>query len=247
MDAHPFRTALRQSPMSTTHDPSARSAWAWLVTWAALGSVLVAGLYLWQSNDPVAEAAGRGLQEMERRLTELAPQELNAPASKLAAFFTDKFVRPQTDMARVFTSGWGLLFGVIVPLAMTLLGALFTQAALSVTGGAAGGWRETFRVFAFNRLVAEALSIAFVLVVIALDWGLAVKFVLLFSGLPLIRIAVTVHLAVTLCEAHRPGFGRVLLLGVPGMIVSGCVTALLSLLPAAWFWLHCALAALLGA
>lgn len=233
--------------MSQPIDPSFRPGWAWLIVWALLGVVLFVGLHLWQANDPVAEAAGRGVQEIERRLAELAPEELRSPASRLAAFFTDKFVRPHAEVARVVTSGWGLIFGVIIPLAMTFMGALLSHGVLTVTGGASGGWRETLRVFAFNRIIAEVLSLALVMAVIGVDWGLALKFVLLFFGLPLIRIGVSVHLTVALCEAHRLGVGRVLLLGVPGMLAGGAVTALLALIPAAWFWLHCALAALLAA
>lgn len=225
---------------------SPASRWAWLIVWVLLGATLFAGLHLWQANDPVAEAAGRGVREVEHRITELAPEELRSPASRLARLFTDQFVRPQAETVRLITSGWGLVFGVIIPVTMTLFGALLTHGVLTVTGGAPGGWRETFRVFAFNRLIAELLSLALIMAVLSVTWGLALKFVLMFFGLPLIRMGVSLHLAVALCEAHRLGVARVLLLGVPGMLAGGAVTAVLALIPAAWFWLHCALAALLA-
>ncbi len=221
--------------------------WSWLIAWAVLMAVLFASLRLWQANDPVAEAAGRGVAHLEDRLAGLAPEEARSSARKLAVLFTDNFVRPYADAARILTSGWGLIFGVIIPGAVTFLGALVTHLVLSVTGGAAAGWRETFRVFAFNRIIAEALSAALVMMAVSLDWGLAIKFVLLFFGLPFVRLVVAVHLVVSVCRTHRLGVVRVLLLGVPGTIAGAILTAILALVPAAWFWLHCALAALLAA
>jgi hypothetical protein len=223
-----------------------RDRWGWLLAWMLLAATLAAGLHLWQSNDPVAEAAGRGVARLEDRIAEFAPEELRTPARRLAELFTEHFVRPHVAAAKILTTGWGLLFGVLIPAGMTLCGAALAHLALSVTGGATGGWRETFRVFAFNRVIAEALSIALVMVVLGLEWGLTMKFIMLFFGLPLIRFGVAAHLTIALCEAHRLGALRVILLAVPGMLLGGALTALLALIPAALFWLHCALAALLA-
>ncbi len=223
-----------------------RERWGWLIAWTALAATLAAGLHLWQANDPVAEAAGRGMARLEEHLAGYAPEELRTPARRLAELFTEHFVRPHVATAKILTTGWGLVFGVLIPAGMTLCGAATTHLTLRVTGGATGGWRETFRVFAFNRVIAEALSITLVMTVIALDWGLMMKFVLLFLGLPLLRIALAVHLTVAVCEAHRLSALRVVLLAVPGMLLGGALTAILALIPAAWFWLHCALAALLA-
>lgn len=223
-----------------------RDRWGWLLAWLILAVTLAAGLHLWQSNDPVVEAAGRGLVQLEDRLASFAPEELRTPARRLAEFFTEHFVRPHVATAKILTSGWGLIFGVLIPAGMTFCGAALAHLALRLTGGAPGGWRETFRVFAFNRVVAEAFSIALVMVVIALDWGLMLKFILLFFGLPMIRVGVATHLTYALCDAHRLGALRVILLALPGMLLGGALTALLAIIPAAWFWLHCAVTALLA-
>ena len=140
----------------------------------------------------------------------------------------------------------GVLFAtfamVLIPLGTSAFWAGIGHPILKI-GGAAGGWRMTWRAYALHRVVCDGLTLLVLSVVTLLHLKFLTAFGLLMVLLPLIRIGSMIYLWVLLSKAHELGVARHLLLGLPKIFFGALFSCLVAWSLALWFGLYYLVAA----
>ena len=139
---------------------------------------------------------------------------------------------------------WQLIFAVLVvavvwPLLCTLLGVGLGHLGILLTGGSAHGWRGTSRSIWLHRCWVEFLSLAVLIVACLLPLPLQYRLIILFFGLPRVRVGTLMALFVHLVRTQSIGvFRSVFLLG-PLFAVIITASVLVSMLSAVWLTPWC--------
>jgi hypothetical protein len=146
----------------------------------------------------------------------------------------NEYVTPYAITGKALMASWALTLGVIIPASVTLLGFVGIHLVLRITGGAPGGWRATARSVGMCLGVSDLAVLAWTWWQVAYGDDFLSRALGLGVGLMAIRLIALAWLLVDLTERHRLGALRVLLLGVPALLVSLAFSALFAF--AWWLW-----------
>ena len=188
--------------------------------------------------DPVSEAIER-VGVIKDVIVPAFPEFLQGLAGEIFSWAALSLKTPYGSVA------W-LMFSVVFlvcfvrPLVVTLVSAILTHTLLLVTGGTAGGWRVTFRAFAFNRIFVELLTLAVLFVVAYSSLPLSFQVLLLFILVPGIRLIGMGSLLAQVVRGQEVNFFRTLLLLGPLFALTTILSILLSLLDIIWVVGWCA-------
>jgi hypothetical protein len=131
-------------------------------------------------------------------------------------------------------ASWALTLGVIIPASVTLLAFVSIHLVLRITGGAPGGWRATARSVGMCLGVSDLAVLAWTWWQVAMGDDFFSLTLGLGIGLVAIRLITLAWLLIDITERHRLGALRVLLLGVPALLLSLACSALFAF--AWWLW-----------
>jgi hypothetical protein len=130
---------------------------------------------------------------------------------------------------------WALTLGVIIPASATLLAFVSIHLVLRITGGAPGGWRATARSVGMCLGASDLAALAWTWWQVAMGDDFLSRALGLGVGLVAIRLIALAWLLVDITERHRLGALRVILLGVPTLLVSLAFSALFAFVWWLWF------------
>lgn len=179
--------------------------------------------------DPVGEALQRITGEI---VTRFAPPVF-APTAKSMANVLITNPSPLLLLAGV------LVVAVLWPLLCTLLGVGLGHLGILLTGGSAQGWRGTSRSVWLHRCWVEFLSLAVLIAACLLPLPLQYRLIVLFFGLPLVRVGTLLALFVHLVRTQSIGVFRSVFLLAPLFAVIITASVLVSMLSASWLSLWC--------
>jgi len=159
----------------------------------------------------------------------------------LLGFLVGKFLDNISFSVRTQALMFGLLssftFLIIIPVLSSLFFALFTHLILMI-GGAAGGWRMTFKSFSLHRIFCDGATLLLLILALNLQDHLTLVQFLLIVFLPLIRFGSLIFLWINLAQTHSLGAMRVIFLGIPHILLVSFFSVIVSELIAFWFGLY---------
>ncbi len=210
-----------------------------LVPWFFMAVVLMISFGLHLMLDPVSEAIER-VGVIKDVIVPAFPEFLQGLAGEIFSWAVSLGL--QTPYGSVAWLMFSVVFLVcfVRPLVVTLVSAILTHTLLFVTGGTAGGWRVTFRAFAFNRIFVELLTLVVLLVVAYSSLPLSFQVLLLFILVPGIRLIGMGSLLAQVVRGQEVNFFRTLFLLGPLFALTTILSILLSLLDIIWVVGWCA-------
>jgi hypothetical protein len=173
---------------------------------------------------------------------------LQRATGEAIAKFAPPFFAPMAKHIAKFIDptmpSWPLLAGVLVvavlwPLLCTLLGVGLGHLGILLTGGSAQGWRGTSRSVWLHRFWVELLTLGVLIVACLVPIPLQYRVILLFFGLPLVRVGALLALFIHLIRTQSIGIFRSVFLLAPLFALICTASVLVSLLPATWLSLWC--------
>jgi hypothetical protein len=179
--------------------------------------------------DPVGEAFQRVTGEV---ISRFVPPDLANTAKGMANVL---ITNPSPLLLFV-----GVLVATVVwPLLNTLLGASLGHLGILLTGGSAQGWRGTSRSVWLHRFWVELLTLGVLIVACLVPIPLQYRVILLFFGLPLVRVGALLALFIHLIRTQSIGIFRSVFLLAPLFALICTASVLVSLLSATWLSLWC--------
>jgi len=179
--------------------------------------------------DPVGEAFQRVTGEV---IAQFVPPAVAATAKSMANVLV-------TNPSPLLVFVGVLVVTVLWPLLNTLLGASLGHLGILLTGGSAQGWRGTSRSVWLHRFWVELLSLGVLIVVCLVPLPLQYRIILLFFGLPLVRVGALLALFIHLVRTQSIGIFRSVFLLAPLLALVCTASMLVSLLLATWLSLWC--------
>lgn len=210
-----------------------------LFPWIAMVVVLLA---LWIVHsfvlDPLSEAIQQ-VDALKNLTTSMLPGPIQEAAGELISWYVSLSIQtPAGPLASLLALGMFIEL-VGVRFLATLMGALFGHILLLVTGGTAGGWRVTFRIFALNRAWVELLTLVFILFVAYVPMAIAIKLLLLLVGLLMIRLLGMATLLAQIVREQDLGSFRTFVIAAPLFGIFTVFSMFLSMVSFVWVGLWC--------
>jgi hypothetical protein len=146
----------------------------------------------------------------------------------------NEYVTPYAITGKALMASWALVLGVIIPASVTLLAFIGIHLVLRITGGAPGGWRATVHSVGMCLGASDLVVLAWTWWQVAMGDDFLSRAFGLGVGLVAIRLIALAWLLIDITERHRLGALRVLLLGVPALLISLACSACFAF--AWWLW-----------
>ncbi len=201
---------------------------------AALAATWFLSLRLLLSHDPLSRALQLGADLAKEQALKAIPQDWMGWLAQPVIQLINEYVTPYAITGKALMASWALTLGVIIPAAVTLLAFVGIHLGLRITGGAPGGWRATARSVGMCRGASDLAVLAWTWWQVAMGDDFLSRALGLGVGLVAIRLIALAWLLVDITERHRLGALRVLLLGVPTLLLSLACSALFAF--AWWLW-----------
>jgi hypothetical protein len=192
-------------------------------------------LKLLLSHDPLSRALSLGADLAKEQALSVIPQEWMGWLAQPVIQLINKHVTPYAVTGKALMATWALALGVIIPATLTLLAFVGIHLGLKITGGAAGGWRATARSVGMCLGISDLAALGWTWGQVAYGADFLSQALGLGVGLVAIRLLSLAWLLVDVSERHRLGAWRVLLLGVPTLLLSLAISALFAFAWWAWF------------
>jgi hypothetical protein len=186
-------------------------------------------LKLLLTHDPLSRALQLGADLAKEQALKAIPQDWMGWLAQPVIQLINEYVTPYAVTGKVLMGSWALTLGVIIPASATLFAFVGIHLVLRITGGAPGGWRATARSVGMCLGASDLAALAWTWWQVAMGDDFLSR--ALGLGVGLIALA---WLLVDITERHRLGALRVLLLGVPTLLVSLACSALFAF--AWWLW-----------
>ena len=215
----------------------------WVIA-AALAATWFLSFRLLLSHDPLSRALQLGADLAKEQALKAIPQEWMGWLAQPVIQLINQHVTPYAITGKALMGTWALILGVIIPASVALLAFVGIHLVLRITGGAPGGWRATARSFGLCLGASDLAALALTWWQVAYGDDFLSRALGLGVGLVAIRLIALAWLLVDLTEHHRLSALRVLLLGVPTLLVSIAFSALFAFAWWLWFIAGFALAAL---
>lgn len=188
--------------------------------------------------DPVTEGIEQ-IDILKQGVVATMPTSLEGPVGELLSWMIALGIQtPYGSLSFLVTAGIAFWF-VLRPLLTSLLLAPLAHILILLSGGAKGGIGATFRAFGLNRANVEFASMAVALVVAWSPIPLIVQIPLLFVALALVKVIGLCVLGARLIYAHELGPVRIMLFGIPTLVVSSLFVLFLTIVPWTWVSLYC--------
>jgi len=201
---------------------------------AALAATWFLNLKLLLSHDPLSRALQLGADVAKEQALKAIPQDWMGWLAQPVIQLINEYVTPYAITGKVLMGSWALTLGVIIPASATLLAFVGIHLVLRITGGAPGGWRATAHSVGMCLGASDLAVLAWTWWQVAMGDDFLSRALGLGGGLIAIRLIALAWLLVDLTECHRLGALRVLLLGVPTLLVSLAFSACFAF--AWWLW-----------
>jgi hypothetical protein len=205
-----------------------------LWTFLLLPVVWFLSLRLLLTRDPLSRALQLGADLAKEQALKAIPQEWMGWLAQPVIQLINQYVTPYAITGKALMGTWALLLGVIIPASVTLFAFFVIHLGLRITGGAPGGWRATARSVGMCLGASDLAALAWTWWQVAYGDDFFSRALGLGVGLVAIRLITLAWLLVDLTERHRLSALRVLLLGVPTLLVSIAFSALFAF--AWWLW-----------
>ncbi|MCX6918144.1 MAG: hypothetical protein NTX41_02430 [Verrucomicrobia bacterium] len=179
--------------------------------------------------DPVGEAFQRVTGEV---IVRFVPPDFAATAKSMANVLV-------TNPSPLLVFMGVFVVTVLWPLLNSLLGASLGHLGILLTGGSAQGWHGTSRSVWLHRFWVELCSLGVLIVVCLVPLPLQYRIILLFFGLPLVRVGALLALFIHLVRTQSIGIFRSVFLLAPLLALVCTASMLVSLLSATWLSLWC--------
>ena len=191
-------------------------------------------LRLFLTHDPLTSAIQLGADFAKEQALGVIPAEWQGWLAQPVIQLLNEHVTPYAITGKALMATWALLLGVIIPASVAVLAFLVLHFGLRLTGGAPGGWRATARSVGMCLGVSDLAVLAWTGWQVAMGDDFLSRTLGLGIGLIAIRLIALAWLLVDITERHRRGALRVLLLGVPTLLVSLAFSTLFAF--AWWLW-----------
>jgi hypothetical protein len=191
-------------------------------------------LRLLLTRDPLSRALQLGADLAKEHALKAIPQDWMGWLAQPVIQLINEYVTPYAVTGKALMASWALTLGVIIPASATLLAFVGIHFVLRITGGAQGGWRSTARSVGTCLGASDLAALGWTWWQVAMDDEFLSRALGLAVGLIAIRLITLAWLLVDITERHRLGALRVLLLGVPTLLVSIAFSALFAF--AWWLW-----------
>ncbi len=201
---------------------------------AALAATWFLNLKLLLSHDPLSRALQLGADLAKEQALKAIPQDWMGWLAQPVIQLINENVTPYAITGKALMASWALTLGVIIPAAVTLLAFVSIHLVLRITGGAPGGWRATARSVGMCLGVSDLAVLAWTWWQVAMGDDFLSRALGLGVGLVAIRLIALAWLLIDITERHRLGALRVLLLGVPILLLSLAFSAFFAF--AWWLW-----------
>jgi hypothetical protein len=201
---------------------------------AALAATWFLNLKLLLSHDPLSRALQLGADLAKEQALKAIPQEWMGWLAQPVIQLINQYVTPYAITGKALMGTWALLLGVIIPASVTLFAFFVIHLGLRITGGAPGGWRATARSVGMCLGASDLAALAWTWWQVAYGDDFFSRTLSLGIGLAAIRLITLAWLLVDLTERHRLGVLRILLLGIPTLLLSLAFSALFAF--AWWLW-----------
>ena len=211
---------------------------------AALPAAWFGTFSLLTSHNSLTRAIALGADLAKEQALKAIPQDWMGWLAQPIIQLINEYVTPYAITGKALMASWALTLGVIIPGSVTLLAFVSIHLVLRVTGGAPGGWRAAARSVGMCLGASDLAVLAWTWWQVAMGDDFLSRALGLGVGLMAIRLIALAWLLVDLTERHRLGALRVLLLGVPALLVSLACSALFAFAWWLWFTAGFALSAL---
>jgi hypothetical protein len=201
---------------------------------AALAATWFLSLKLLLTRDPLSRALQLGADLAKEHALKAIPQEWMGWLAQPVIQLINQYVTPYAITGKALMGTWALLLGVIIPASVTLFAFFVIHLGLRITGGAPGGWRATARSVGMCLGASDLAALAWTWWQVAYGDDFFSRTLSLGIGLAAIRLITLAWLLVDLTERHRLGVLRILLLGIPTLLLSLAFSALFAF--AWWLW-----------
>jgi hypothetical protein len=186
------------------------------------------------THDPLSRAIQLGADLAKEQALKAIPQDWMGWLAQPVIQLINEYVTPYAITGKALMASWALTLGAIIPAAVTLLAFVGIHLVLRITGGAPGGWRATARSVGMCLGASDVAVLAWTWWQVAMGDDLLSRALDLGVGLVAIRLITLAWLLIDITERHRLGALRVLLLGVPTLLLSLACSALFAF--AWWLW-----------
>jgi hypothetical protein len=201
---------------------------------SALAAIWFLNLKLLLTHDPLSRAIKLGADLAKEQALKVIPQDWMGWLAQPVIQLINEYVTPYALTGKALMASWALILGVIIPAAVTLLAFVGIHLVLRITGGAPGGWRATARSVGMCLGASDLAVLAWTWWQVALGDDILSRALGLGVGLMAIRLIALSWLLIDITERHRLGVLRILLLGIPTLILSLAFSALFAF--AWWLW-----------
>jgi hypothetical protein len=209
-----------------------------LVPWLLMTAALLALFAVHVVLDPLSETIQQ-IDALKQATLALIPTPLQEPVGEFLSWYLALSIEtPVGPLAQVLML-WLFLQLVVLRFLSTLFGALLGHLMLLATGGTAGGWRVTFRIFALNRATVELANLLLILGVIYSPLSLPLKLVLLLVGFLMIRVVGMGTLLAQVVRAQDLGVFRTVVIAAPIFGILTLLSMFLAMFSYLWVGLWC--------
>ena len=215
----------------------------WVIA-AALAATWFLSFRLLLTHDPLARAIKLGADVAKEHALGAIPQEWVGWLAQPVIQTINQYVGPYALAGEAFMTTWGLVLSIFLPACFALGAFAAIHLGLLATGGAAGGWKATTRAVLLNHLATDLACLAWIGLLLSLKLSLLSQCFGLFGGLLLIRFIAQVWLLAQVVRAHALGALRIILLGIPALLLATVISWLIAMATASWFICDFALSAL---